>query len=216
MWESWVLVRKLQENKNLVTSVSSKHRTVLGIYCRDVGDGWIYFRLLIIAYWCYSIKCWWLYGKVFFALCNLSLQVHYTHVILLSPQSINCLMLWMSFAIAWDFSLPHLSALFFQVPKADRVSHWTSNSPQTIYMLKAFKETWRCNTNFLRHMNSSELPGSRADFFLSSLVHWSLLNEIIWSIECSEEDKWSQTLRQSPGWEWTVAKGIIPISSLLL
>jgi hypothetical protein len=53
VWEFWVLVRTLQENKNLVVSVSSEHGTVLGMCFRAPprcgGQEWGYCRLLITA-----------------------------------------------------------------------------------------------------------------------------------------------------------------------
>lgn len=61
--------------------------------------------------------------KHVFVMCGLSLwmytaQTHesFTHVIFLSPQSINCLMLWIKLAIYRDFSQPHLSVPFFHIP----------------------------------------------------------------------------------------------------
>lgn len=41
---------------------------------------------------------------------------HSTPVFFLNPQSINCPMLWIKLASAWEFSLPHLLAPFSQDP----------------------------------------------------------------------------------------------------
>ena len=64
-----------------------------------------------------------LYGKTCF--CHMLLVLwpkaawireNFTHVTFLNPQGISCQELWIKLAITWDFSLPHLSAPFSQVP----------------------------------------------------------------------------------------------------
>lgn len=93
-----------------------------------IKEEWVYFRLLIIAYYCYSIKClnYALYASVEkhgFAMCSLSLWLYtawehenFTHVTSLNPQGINCLSLWVKLVIAEDFSLLHWSVPSSQVP----------------------------------------------------------------------------------------------------
>lgn len=113
-------VRKHQQDMSLVTSVSSKLGIVPGMCFRAsprcCGWKWVYFRLLPLACYCYSIKC--LYastGKHNFCHVQLVLLiVHFTHMLLLNPQSINCLMFWIKLAIARGFGLSPLLAPFSQ------------------------------------------------------------------------------------------------------
>jgi hypothetical protein len=69
------------------------------------------FRLFIITGYYLFIH---LYGK---SMCGFGLvTVHFTHLALSNPQSINCLMLWTKFeTFAWDFNPPHLSVPFSPV-----------------------------------------------------------------------------------------------------
>lgn len=58
-----------------------------------------------------------------FAMCGLALWMYtkqtdksFTHVSFLSPQSINCLMLWIKLTVSKDLNQPHLSVPFSHIP----------------------------------------------------------------------------------------------------
>lgn len=104
------------------TSISSKHRAVLEMcFCAPPRCS-RQERCFSCRYSCASVE------KHISASCGLSLWLNLTHVILLHPQSINCLMLWVKAATAWDFTPPHLLAPFSQVPTTIRAANNSSIS----------------------------------------------------------------------------------------
>lgn len=114
----WMFVRKPQETVTRVlwSQFLQKPGIVLGL-CFHACPGcsrqeWVYFRLFISCGYRYLFICLCfrpmkLISHVWLAL----VIVHFIHVILLNPQSINCLMFWIKVAIAWDFSTPHYCLL---------------------------------------------------------------------------------------------------------
>jgi hypothetical protein len=121
MWEFWVLVRKLQEIKARALWPPFLQTTGLFLGCVFMALPGVAARSeftsdcsLVLSGYCYLFMC--LYGKPCFCLVWLVLvTVHFPQVAPLRSQSIKCLMLWIKLAIAWGFSLIHLSALFSQV-----------------------------------------------------------------------------------------------------
>ena len=118
-------VRKHQANKTRVFDlISSKpwncSWNVLVCPSQLLWMWVVCFRLFITAVHWYLFIC--LYRKTWF--CHVQLAhhlwlalviVHFTQVTLFNPLSINCLMLWIKLAIAWDFNRPHFWSLFPRV-----------------------------------------------------------------------------------------------------
>jgi hypothetical protein len=95
---------KFQENKILWSQFLQKQKLVLGMLfhapSRCIEQEWFHFRLHITLGYCYLFI--WLYGKHVFANCVLPLWLNTLLMIHLNPCGINCQMLWIKLAIAWD------------------------------------------------------------------------------------------------------------------
>ena len=88
-----------KQDKSLVTSVSSKHRTIRGMCLCTLPMYSKYERVYFGCYSCAFMK------KTWFFLVWLVLEiVHFIQVTLFNPQSINRLMLWIKMTVAWEFS----------------------------------------------------------------------------------------------------------------
>lgn len=94
---------KMPRNQDKCLVASKKSRTDLGMcfhaLLRCSGVRSLQLLVFILPYWKTCFCHVWL----------ISVVEHHTHAILLNPQSINGLMLWVQLTIAWDFSLPHFS-----------------------------------------------------------------------------------------------------------